>query len=454
MRLGHRQAQVNQPASLTERSHSLAWRTLLAAAIVCGLITALCARVLGAVDPTRADVTWEWVFVHAASGGSDLSTGIESLALQTGAVFDDGEPAVRDEEDVAFRTPGALLVLLPLLLVPWQDAFFWMTIVGGLSLLALFAVVIPRSVNRRLNELILPTIAAILSAPVVESLNWGTSSAIAGLLFSLAWCNLDRPASGTFLGVATNLKLYPGLGVIALFASRRARSALWALGVILVMNALGSLVFGWSPLDAAALMIAGSEDYVGLFGNLSLAGLISQAGGPTILAAVITLVALAGTVAFSRRHSARQSVAFAVALALVASPLSWLHYELIALPIALWVYGRRSLWRWAAFISWTWILASTILFAAASVFEALWIVNLIVLVRLLIPVAVALSPRELWNDGVPVRQDGSSFHVASPDWRDAHLSRRHTPFDFLNRGSRELRDESGGVLANPRLSLS
>jgi hypothetical protein len=367
-------------------------------AIIGALIATLCVRVLGGVDPTRADVTWEWAFVQAASQRLDLSTSIEPLARQTGAVFDDGEPAVPSQEDVVFRTPGALLVLSPLLLIAWQDAFLWMTIVGAICLMALFAVVIPRSVDRGIDELIFPTMAAILSVPVVESLNWGASSTITALLFALAWGNLATPASGAFLGVATTLKLYPGLGVAALLASRRVRTALWGIGVFLLMNVLGSVIFHWSLFDAAALTAAGSQDYVGLFGNLSLAGLIAQAQGPAFMSVSIAVIALLVTLVFSQRHSARHSVAFAMSLALVASPLSWFHYEVTTLPIALWMYSRRSLWRWAGLVSWSWILASTILFAAAITFEALWIVNLIVLVRLLMPVALAYSPSELWHD--------------------------------------------------------
>jgi alpha-1,2-mannosyltransferase len=313
-------------------------------------------------------------------------------------VFDDGEPAVRDEEDVAFRAPGALLALLPLLLVRWQDAFFWMTIVGGACLLALFTIVIPRSASRRIDELILPTIAAILSVPVVESLNWGTSSAITGLLFGLAWSNLRSPASGALLGAATTLKLYPGLGILGLIARKRARTALWAIGSFLLLNVLGSLVFGWSLLDVAALLVVTSQDYVGLFGNLSLAGLIAQAQGPAFLAVLIAGVALVVVLAFSQSHSPRQSVAFGMSLALVVSPLSWFHYEVTTLPIALWVYSRSSRWRWAKPVSWGWILASTILFWVAIALELPGLVNLVVLVRLLIPIALGLSPPELWED--------------------------------------------------------
>jgi hypothetical protein len=371
-------------------------------AIIGALIAALCVRVVGGVDLRRADVTWEWAFVHAASRGLDLGTSIEPLALQAGAVFDDGDPNGPDE-DVVFRTPGALLVLAPLLLLAWQDAFLWITILGAVCLLALFAVVIPRSVGRGVHELIFPTIAAILSVPVVESLNWGTSSTITALLFGLAWSNLRSPVSGAFLGVATTLKLYPGLGVMALLGSRRFRTALWAIGVFLLLNFMGSIIFAWSLHDAASLIVASSQDYVGLFGNLSLSGVVAQAQGPAFVSVLIPVIGLLVTLVFSRRHSARHSVAFAMTLALVTSPLSWFHYEVTTIPIALWLYSRGAVWRWAGLAAWGWLLASTFLFAAAITLEALWIVNVIVLIRVLIPVVIALSPPELWNDPVPVR---------------------------------------------------
>jgi hypothetical protein len=396
---------------LGDQRHYQAWKTVATVALISALVAILCARVVEGVDHRTTDVTWEWAFVHAANQGLDLSTSIETLALQAGAVFDDGEATVPDE-DLVFRTPGALLVLAPLLLIAWQDAFLWITIIGGICLILLFAVVIPRSVDRRIDELMMPTIAAILSVPVVESLNWGTSSGITGLLFGLAWCNLHSPASGASLGVATTLKLYPGLGVVGLLAHRRVGSHGWAIGVFVALNLLGSLAFDWSLFDAVALIVASSHDYVGLFGNLSLAGLIAQANGPSFLAVLILLVAIAVIFVFSQRHSARQSVAFAMSLALVASPLSWFHYEVTTLPIAFWLYSRRSVWRWAALIAWTSILGSTFLFAAAIAFEALWIVHLIVLVRLLIPVALAVSPFDLWTDRSPVRLSPPTSHFA------------------------------------------
>jgi hypothetical protein len=188
----------------------------------------------------------------------------------------------------------------------------------------------------------------IPSYPLVAALPLGNASILLALLLALAWRFRDRALLGPiFVAASVALKtwLWP---LLVWYVAVRRRSGLTAIGIL-----AGVTLASWAAirfdglLDYSALMHAEGRAFV--HGGVLLVALLVQFNvGVYIAAAAGLALGLAVlALAVGRRRDELGSFALAVLAALLATPVSWPHYVLLAsVPIvAAWPYLSAP-WAW------------------------------------------------------------------------------------------------------------
>jgi len=188
---------------------------------------------------------------------------------------------------------------------------------------------------------------ALLTAPVLDTVSLGALSTPLLLGVAAAWRYRDRrhiAACVTAITAVAKLFVWPLF--VWLLATRRLRTGLEAAAVGCVL-----LVGGW-----AAIGFAGLRGYPHLLHLLSrveavqsfsLVGLFRlQGGAATALTAALVVAVIAAVVLASRGLDGdRRSLAVAVAGAILATPVLWLHYlVLLFVPLALARPRLSALW--------------------------------------------------------------------------------------------------------------
>jgi hypothetical protein len=178
--------------------------------------------------------------------------------------------------------------------------------------------------------------AAILSIPVFGALGVGAVGPFLLLLVAAGWRRRDGLSGGILLAVTAATKLFLWPLLVWLVATRRLRGSAAAAATLMAIISI------WVLADLQGLRLY--PDTVRVLNDvqrwksyspqtlaLSL-GLTARAA-----AAVVAVVAVGGTLAIIRaRRDERRSFAVAVTVALLATPILWLHYlVLLFVPLAL-----------------------------------------------------------------------------------------------------------------------
>ena len=186
--------------------------------------------------------------------------------------------------------------------------------------------------------------AAFLWPPVLSAIQAGNITLLLLGGIGLAWAFRARaPVAGLLVAVLVSTKLFLWPLGLWLLATRRFRAAAWAAGLFVALNSLA-----WKVVEAGSV-----GSYLGLLHRISagegwdtytMRVLAARMGVPA--AAGITLtglaIALVGVAWWKHgRGDDRMTLAAAVLIALISSPIVWLHYlALLLVPVAL---MRRSL---------------------------------------------------------------------------------------------------------------
>lgn len=235
-------------------------------------------------------------------------------------------PAETYAQPVA-RTPGALLLTSPLILI--DDGL----IVEGLKVVSLGCLLfVGWSAARiaRVPPWVGGVVALLLAGSTImgkQFLN-GNSGVIVAALIAATLLLSNRPAGGVALGVATVLKVWPAALIVTCLFRRETRRVGWcALGTVAGLSAVGLMLPGVS-LSRTVAALVGGVGYMSLPGNVSAVGLLGVSvvvGG--LIGAAVWVVGLA-----SEHLNVRLSAA--VVGGLLASPVTWPIYWLAALPAA------------------------------------------------------------------------------------------------------------------------
>jgi alpha-1,2-mannosyltransferase len=267
------------------------------------------------------------------------------LAVRLGQPLYDGNLEFGGFETLPFTYPPvAALLLLPLsFLEPWTTTVL-------MSLLTVAAVAVMVAVAARPLLLRVPAsrrplalaglvAGAVLMAPVAHVLSFGQVGALVVLacLWDLA-CVHGR-ARGVLIGVATAVKLVPGLFVVHLLVTRQWRAAATAIGTTLALWAVAAVILPEDSRRYFVDRVLAEADRVTptpeLITNQSLFGLLDRWGAPAVWVPVALVVLVLGLWRAARAHRAGDQVAAAVLVgltSLLVSPVSWVHHAVWLVP--------------------------------------------------------------------------------------------------------------------------
>jgi hypothetical protein len=146
--------------------------------------------------------------------------------------------------------------------------------------------------------------------------------------------------AGLWIGIATALKAFPGLLLAYLAYRRRWRAFLIGIGVAVGLTVLALLPHGPGevvPVMREWLFLVGNSSDVASGSNQSLAALVSRLGASPAAGWVVALLCLTGAaVAFRHRPPTSDGMARELAvvtvLAVLLSPIAWVHYYVLLLP--------------------------------------------------------------------------------------------------------------------------
>ena len=317
-----------------------------------------CSGLLGGPAPVLA------LMVAAVVAGG-LQGGFTDLFVyqHAGRTVLDGLPSLRPRDPVTGLTftypPFAALVMVPLALMPaWLAAAVW----TGASVGALAAVVVlvRRALHRPAPGWLVALVAggALALEPVWQNLVFGQINALIMLAVLVDLLRPDRRRSGVLLGLAAGVKLTPLVFVVLLVLVGRRATAGRAVLAFAGTVAVGFLVApGWATSYwTNGLIDAGRIGPPALAHNQSVYGALTRLldGRPQTLlwlalALPLCLAVLLVAGCWWRRGDRVLGTCLAAMAMLVASPVSWSHHWVWAVPIALALWERN---RWAA-AAWT-----------------------------------------------------------------------------------------------------
>jgi len=302
--------------------------------------------------------------VGAAIAGA-LRGGFKDLSvyLYGGRSVLDGLPIYESGDPVTglhfTYPPFAAVVMLPLALLPtWLAAGLW----TGASVGALAAVIL--LVRRELDRpapgwlVALLTGGALALEPVWQNLVFGQANLFLMLAVLVDLVRPERRWSGLLVGIAAGLKLTPLVFVVLLvLVGRRAaagRAALAFAGTVAVGFVVmpGSAAMYWADnlLDARRIGPPALAHNQSVYGALTR---LLDGPPPTwvwlAVAGPLSLAVLVVGAGWWRRGDRVLGASLGAMAMLLASPISWSHHWVWAVPVAL-VLWERS--RWAG-LAWT-----------------------------------------------------------------------------------------------------
>jgi hypothetical protein len=260
---------------------------------------------------------------------------------------------------------------------------------------------VPKYCDVPINQLVVPLVLASISAAWIETPYWGTLSSVVGSLM-ISTLLRSGPEAGIPLAGATVLKLFPGLLFVPLLLRRRAATWVGLAGIVMT-TAVGMALYGVSLVDAVELLGAGSTTWLTKFGNVSLVSFLAGPFATPLTFALGVMVGIGLVAVYALRRPISQSLALAIPVSVLVSPVSWVHYDVVLIPLVIWLWTRvdYSFGRYAA--------ASWLLFEAfASFLAELGQTGLVrfgvVAIRLAVAVAIAVAPARLWTPSLSPKQ--------------------------------------------------
>lgn len=248
--------------------------------------------------------------------------------------------------------PFATVLMVPLALLPgWLAAALWTAASAG-CLAAAVAVVLRGLGRPAAGWLVaLVTVGSLALEPVWQTFSFGQVNLILMLAVLVDLLRPERRASGVLVGIAAGLKLTPLVFVVLLVLVGRRGAAGRAL-----LAFAGTVAAGLVAVPGAAsywterLVDPARVGPPGLAHNQSVSGALTRLldGPPATwlwlaVAGPVAIAVLLVAAAWWRRGDRVLGTCLGAAAMLVASPVSWSHHWVWAVPVGL-VLWERSRW--------------------------------------------------------------------------------------------------------------
>jgi hypothetical protein len=243
--------------------------------------------------------------------------------------------------------PPTVALLAPLSLLPYDSA--WL-LLAGVSIAIVLVVVFLTARELELSTEIGVALAsvALLTTSFRFLVARNHVESLVLLLGFLGWRALRRrgaEAAGVWWGLATALKLFPGMWLIGLIRRQTRVGLVTGAATVVVIGMVSLAVLGWSNVaDFATDVVGSSTRWYGALGNYSLLS-FGTALSSTTLGWVLTGLGAAILVPLYLRFAVRPDQVWVAgtAAALLLSPLSWLNYLVLAIPAVVIVGARLNL---------------------------------------------------------------------------------------------------------------
>ncbi len=246
--------------------------------------------------------------------------------------------------------PAAALFAIPLALLPWSAAqLAWVPIIYvplAVVIWFAFAPLLRRVASGRLRAAAFAVIFAACAYlfPLRDEMRFGQVDMLL-LAMAVADCAARAPRwpRGVLVGLATAIKLVPGVFIVYLWLSGRRRAAVTAAA-----TALAATIGAWLllPRDSvtywtSVIFESGRLGSNAGTSNQSLRGILLRVflpgQGPGVLwAAVAVVVAVAGFAVarrLARESREMEGIAVTALLGVLLSPVSWIHHFLVVVVV-------------------------------------------------------------------------------------------------------------------------
>jgi alpha-1,2-mannosyltransferase len=305
------------------------------------------------------------ILVVAAAVAGALRGGFTDLLVYqwAGRAVLDGLPVYHSHDPVTglpfTYPPFAVVVMVPLALLPaWLAAALWTA--ASVGALAAVVVVARRALGRPAPGWLVALLSggALALEPVWQNLVFGQINVFLMLAVLADLVRPERRWSGVLVGIAAGVKLTPFVFVVLLVLAGRRTAAGRA-----VLAFAGTVATGFAAMPGAAagywnynLVAARRVGPAALAHNQSVYGALTRLlDGPPpnrlwlAVAGPLALAVLAVGAAWWRRGDRVLGTGLGALAMLLASPVSWSHHWVWAVPLALALWERS---RWAG-IAWT-----------------------------------------------------------------------------------------------------
>ncbi|MEV4533015.1 glycosyltransferase 87 family protein [Asanoa sp. NPDC049518] len=237
--------------------------------------------------------------------------------------------------------PFAAVLLTPLAPLTWHTAIAASIVVNVMA----GGLVIRWLVGSWGRAWLLVALLCVFLAPVRDTVSFGQVNLV---LLALVWWDLRRgPRAGVGVGIATAVKLTPGLFILYLALARRWQAFLVAVGAV-----AGAILLAAAIAPSAsrtfwteALWNTGRVGDLAYVSNQSLRGVLARADLPGWWWAAAVLLVCALWIARARRAASSGDHVAGFALTGVAtcliSPVTWVHHLVWLLP-ALYLSWQRT----------------------------------------------------------------------------------------------------------------
>jgi alpha-1,2-mannosyltransferase len=258
--------------------------------------------------------------------------------------------------------PFAAIIAVPLALMPWRVAeIAWVPLVYGPLLVTIWFAF--RPLLARTGRYLVATLGGCLAVcmflwPMLQEIRFGqVDIALAALCVADLAVAKPKWPRGLLIGLATAIKLMPGVFIIYLLLTGRRKaaavSAATAIGCSLIAWVLipGNSTYYWT----SALFNIGRLGRPGQTSDQSIRAMMLRAFAPTpapgalwlVIAMIVAVAGFAAARTAARRGNEMAGVAIVGMLSVLVSPVSWIHHIVwIVVAIGAVVANGRSTWRW------------------------------------------------------------------------------------------------------------
>jgi hypothetical protein len=319
------------------------------AALVVVLLVLLVARI-GQFIQFSTQVQWGYDFAAYWQAGNRILGG-EPLY----AAFQTAGPYSPQQAQLYLYPPFLAAVVTPMS-AAFDDyrVANWLWAAGGATILVLVVLGLSRRFGLPDRDALLLLIASFAFAPVVGELVMGNVHLqILGLLAG-SWLLLDRGdrrgalAAGALIGIATLIKVFPGLLILWLLLTGRFQAALAAIVTMLFLVVATIPLTGIEPWFAYPTVLLNLGAPVDPRDVLAPAVWLADWIPSIVAKGIVAIIGLGIVVWATRRRDEPVSFAVAVAVSILVAPALYQHYlAVFALPLLFAVRFAPPVW-WVA----------------------------------------------------------------------------------------------------------